>query len=395
MIKETKSKYADDVKELVDLGLSSGTLWATGNIGSTSPYDYGDYFAWGETSPKSNYSSSTYKYGSSASTFTKYNSTDGLLTLEPCDDAATVNWGSDYRMPTVDEIKELCDECTWTLDTEHNGYEVTGSNGNSIFFPASGWASSSPNWRESHHVCYYSSTAYAIDSYHAYELNAGSYGSDGIGRWYGEPIRPVGVKKSPVSSGSSSGQGTDQESGSGSSSSPQTSEAVSNHEVVNLGLSVKWATCNVGATSPYESGDYFAWGVTDASNTSALYSSSDLEDENDAATANWGSSYRMPTKDEFVELVNNCTWTFDATNGGYLVTSKTNGNSIFLSAAGYYIYHGSTPTATGVNGSYWSKTADGGYFSYNLHFQGESNSIEAASSGQKFDRYPIRPVTEL
>ncbi len=121
----------------VDLGLPSGTLWATYNVGASKPEEYGDYFAWGETKPKEVYNNITYKWGED---FTKYNFNDGLTTLLPEDDAATANWGSEWRMPTNEEQRELVEECQYQM-TEVNGVfgaKFTGKNGNSVFFPAAG-----------------------------------------------------------------------------------------------------------------------------------------------------------------------------------------------------------------------------------------------------------------
>ena len=114
------------------------------------------------------------------------------------------------------------------------------------------------------------------------------------------------------------------------------------HDYVDLGLSVMWATCNIGANLPSDYGDYFAWGEAE---TKSSYTDSNSATYNkslyiflDAATMHWGSVWRMPTKDEIQELIDNCTWTWTTQGGheGYRVTSKKNGNSIFLSAAGYY-----------------------------------------------------------
>ena len=132
----------------VDLGLPSGTLWADRNIGADSPEGYGDYFACGETSPKSVYNWSTYKYcEGSYDTLTKYctkssyGTVDNKTVLEAADDAATANWGDSWRMPTHAEQEELNSKCTWTWTTSNgvNGYRVTGPNGNSIFLPAAGY----------------------------------------------------------------------------------------------------------------------------------------------------------------------------------------------------------------------------------------------------------------
>lgn len=131
----------------VNLGLPSGTLWADRNIGADSPGDYGTYFAWGETKPKSVYSWSTYRYcKGTRDSLTKYcynnsyGTVDDKTVLETVDDAATANWGYKWRMPTPEELKELCEKCTWTrtIYSGVNGYLVEGPNGNFIFLPAAG-----------------------------------------------------------------------------------------------------------------------------------------------------------------------------------------------------------------------------------------------------------------
>ena len=125
----------------VDLGLS--VMWATCNVGATKPEEYGNYFAWGETEPKTNYDWSTYKWcDGTESNITKYNDTDNLTTLLLEDDAAHVNWGGEWRMPSKKETQELIDNCTWQWTTQNNtkGYLVTSKlNGNSIFIPAAGY----------------------------------------------------------------------------------------------------------------------------------------------------------------------------------------------------------------------------------------------------------------
>ena len=136
--------------EWVDLGLPSGTLWATCNVGADSPEEYGDYFAWGETEPKDYYDWSTYKWcNGNQNTLTKYcdNSAfgyngfrDNKTELEPEDDAAYVNWGPSWRIPSLEQIKELSNNCTsvWTTQNGVNGQLVTGPNGNTLFLPAAG-----------------------------------------------------------------------------------------------------------------------------------------------------------------------------------------------------------------------------------------------------------------
>ena len=186
------------------------------------------------------------------------------------------------------------------------------------------------------------------------------------------------------------------------------------HSYVDLGLSVKWATCNVGATSPEEYGDYFAWGETVpapdnnySSSNSATYgltisqlqsqgyidNNGNLTAQHDAATANWGGDWRMPTYDELNELRTQCTWTWTTQNGvdGYKVTSKTNGNYIFLPAAGYR--YGSSLNDAGSDGYYWSSTPDEGYSddAYCLYF---NSSIQDMYYCSRLVGQSVRPVIE-
>ena len=146
-----------DEHEYVDLGLPSGTLWATCNVGASAPEEYGDYFAWGETEPKEVYMWETYKWcNGSEYTLTKYctssdfGTVDDKTELDPEDDAAYVNWGSSWRMPTWEQQWELLENCTWTWMQQNgvNGRLVTGPNGNSIFLPAAGF-----HWYESLSAC--------------------------------------------------------------------------------------------------------------------------------------------------------------------------------------------------------------------------------------------------
>lgn len=134
--------------DYIDLGLSSGTLWATCNVGADNPEDYGDYFAWGETTPKTTYNWSTYMYcNGDYDQLTKYCTqsefgfngfTDNLKTLQQSDDAAIANWGEGWRTPTYNEWIELLTKCSHTSTTINGvkGCLFTGRNGNSIFLPA-------------------------------------------------------------------------------------------------------------------------------------------------------------------------------------------------------------------------------------------------------------------
>ncbi len=185
----------------VDLGLS--VKWATCNVGATSPEKYGNYYAWGETEAKSDYSWNTYKYGTynyngDYSKLTKYNGTDGRTTLEASDDAAAKNWGDNWRMPTDAEWTELREKCTWTWTINYNGtgvagYEVKASNGNSIFLPAAGYRHDDVLFDAGSFGCCWSSSLGTDYPGSAWIVRSGSVYVCGIGddRYWGRSVRPV------------------------------------------------------------------------------------------------------------------------------------------------------------------------------------------------------------
>ena len=189
----------------VDLGLPSGTKWATCNVGANSPIAYGVYFAWGETSPKSNYTWGTYHWcNGSESTLTKYcdkssygnnGFTDNLTTLEAADDAATVNWGEGWRMPTKAEMNELLNSCTHTYVKRNgmNGRLFTGPNGNSIFIPSAGTYNGSTNYGANSYGEYWLSNIVDMSPSFANDLyfERGNYDIQGLSRSEGKPVRPV------------------------------------------------------------------------------------------------------------------------------------------------------------------------------------------------------------
>ena len=174
-------------------------------------------------------------------------------------------------------------------------------------------------------------------------------------------VRAYAINKVGTSYGSTISFTTEQSS--------STNNTENGHQYVDLGLSVKWATCNVGTTKPEGYGDYFAWGETrsksyyNGSSYTYYDNPTTLPLSADAARANWGGKWRMPTIDEFEELRNNCTWKWTTQNGvnGYKVTSNSNGNYIFLPAAGYRDL-GSLYGA-GDYGYYWSSSAYGADYS--------------------------------
>ena len=391
--------------EYVDLGLPSGTLWATTNVGADSPEDYGDHFAWGETEPKSNsYSWSTYKWcNGSEYELTKYcqrsdlgynGFTDNKLELLPEDDAATVNWGSEWQMPSKEQCEELFNSdyttTTWTTRNGVYGRKITSkSNGNTIFLPAAGWhidtslinvGSLGSYWSRSLSSSY---SSYASGLCYDSDNPIGTYDCD---RYYGQSVRPV-RKQEPK------------------------------HEYVDLDLpsGTLWATCNIGASKPEEYGDYFAWGETEPkekydsnykyyseglgftkyctdSGYGTVDNKTELLPEDDAATANWGSKWQMPSFAQLGELIDEAYTTTEwiTQNGvnGYKITSKSNGNSIFLPAAGYR--HNTSLDGVGSLGKYWSRSLrDSG--GANLLYFNSSDYIGMGNS-TRIQGESVRPV---
>jgi len=191
----------DNHHDYVDLGLS--VKWATCNVGADSPEDYGDYFAWGETQPKSDYRWSTYKWcRGNEDNLTKYctkrsyGKVDNNTQLDLSDDAARVNWGGSWRMPTHDELTELRKECKWTWTTQKgvNGYKVTSkTNGRSIFLPAAGYRGGSSLSLAGESGGYWLSSLGVVDPSLARYLyfNSSLVDRNFNGRDYGRSVRPV------------------------------------------------------------------------------------------------------------------------------------------------------------------------------------------------------------
>ena len=180
----------------IDLGLPSGTKWACCNVGATTPGGYGDYFAWGETRPKDVYNWGTYF----DSSFEKYNNNGGLTELLPEDDAAIVNWGATWRMPTISQQQELMDNCysEWTERNGVNGRLVTGPNGGQIFLPAAGYRWDGELDGAVSCGYYWSSSLFPDRGYYAFYMyfHSGYLGwNDWYRRYRGFSVRPVCVQQ--------------------------------------------------------------------------------------------------------------------------------------------------------------------------------------------------------
>ena len=388
--------------EYVDLGLP--TLWATCNVGASSPEQIGNYFAWGEIEPKNTYSWNNYRWGNGSS-FTKYyfadedgESPDMKSILDPEDDVATVLFGSKWVTPTHNDWVDLYSSCTWVFGNINgvSGYTITsdipGFTDKHIFLPLSDVYMSSE-------LC----------EPPMYEFCLYFDGTDPMPSWYclrseATLVRPVSHRecshpnirhqdgKSPtnfiagykesyycsicekyfedsegkIEIGNYSAYNAWKSSGGAGYLSAIPYE----NDYVDLGLSVKWAISNVGASSPEQFGNYYAWGETETKSTynretykwdanwptkyisHSFYYTNDnktiLDPEDDAASVNMGGNWRTPTIDEWEELTNNCERENFILNGikGVLYTSKISGyteRQIFIPNAGYY-----------SNGSYYN-----------------------------------------
>ncbi|GEM_PF-1705222 len=484
----TKTYHPSDTREYVDLGLPSGTLWATCNIGAATPEAYGDYFAWGEVDPQwdNAYSWASYKWmtedKSSWEYINKYqyadgktsgcwynNGTfvgDGMTELESADDAATANWGSDWQMPTKAQIEELYNSkyttTTWTTVNGVKGRLITSNKdtSKSIFLPAAGYCNSAGLKSDGSYGTYWSRSLFTTISYNANILNftASSIGRSNNYRYCGRSVRPVRVDHAVTAIILSQSSATLKEretmtltatvkpadaiDSSVTWSSNNESVATVNEdgvvkaiaegtatitaiakgvygvtavctvtvtprntdpkEYVDLDLpsGTLWATCNIGAKNPEESGEYFAWGEIEPKAsyswssyslcmgtfaqmtkycTSSAYGIVDnlteLESTDDAATDNWGKDWQMPSIEQIEELLDSDNTTISMTtqngvSGMKVASKKDSAKSIFLPAAGYRNY-GSLYNG---EGSYWSRSlyASGSSYAYYLGFHSDS-----------------------
>lgn len=350
----------------VDLGLPSGNLWAECNLGASSPEAYGDYYAWGEVEPKQEYTYPNhkwYKEGAPSQGFTKYNKEDGKLTLEDEDDAVIQKLGNGWRTPTLADFRELTNQKLTTIKkTTLNGvagYQITSKkNGKSIFIPFAGFKRDKPQTREisaDEEVAVCMTNLRRID-YMVYNAWSFAFQNDRIGR-YGK-LRPDGISIRPVK-----GPGV----------------PVPNN-CVDLGLAsgLLWAKCNMGTTKPTEPGDYYAWGETstkkeyysdnykhfkvDGGIKVLKYNEKDgkevLELEDDVANAYLGVGYRIPTKEDWEELLEDCEWEVVTTTLPEIVdpsqkkviarwkVTEPSGNSIVL------------PTTSGFKADGWGVQPD-------------------------------------
>ena len=378
---------------------------------------------------------------------------DNKTRLDPEDDVARVVLGGDWRMPTYAEVLELTEtyfdksgnyKWEWSELNGVEGIKLTYKvNNNTIFFPTTGrrdgfYLNYAGKYTDAGHgsglywtsdlAKDYNSVSEPWDPYGGMVLEVGCSTSSGqiatpsrISRFFGNPVRAVtGAAVTPPSGGSDGKE--------------------NGHEYVDLGLpsGTKWATCNVGASELEGSGDYFAWGETDPHytgnlaagtavwksgfadggytwpvykwgenydkltkyNTSVVYGSAPdgkkvLETADDAASVNWGGKWRMPTWNDWKELAGYCSSTWTSNNGvkGIKFTSKSNGKSIFIPAAGSYGY--GEFIEVNQKGTYWTSSVypDMPFWALLMNFSSSgavTNNSDCTQS--RYQGQPVRAV---
>lgn len=451
----------------IDLGLS--VKWASCNVGVSVPSGYGDNLSWGEWYPKDTYSWSSYIYCKDGNWY------GGIIDIgsdisDTEYDVVHGTWGGDWRMPTKKEAEELVNNCKWDWSFNDGipGMIVTGYNGNSIFLPATGdYSTAGKYWTSS--VSDYS-WQYATSLYFN-NLKSG-IGSDY--RCSGLFVRPVtkqnnltkyisikvlgsgkasfgcvdivnGIKGFNVEHGYNptidfhpkdkewvvklivNGENVTQNIIDGHyalNDEPDStiiiaefSNSVAPSDAVDLGLSVLWAKCNLGADIPEAPGEKYAWGTThvvpnndwydyicseyscgtisDPIYAAGLFDSMDISgSEFDQAHVLLGAGWKLPSNEDFLELIDNCDWTRETVNGinGFKITGK-NGNSIFLPDNGYGMPGGHGYSDYNGGGFYWSSTIASKTKGGTLHFVAP-NSKSIYSNVRCYNQH-IRPVYKL
>ncbi len=339
--------------EFVDLALPSGKLWATNNYGAATEGDYGAYVDW------------------------------------PSRDIVQSVWGKEWYTPTRNDILELINNCSFSWGYNSSsvyGCFVTGTNGNSIFLPAAGFKINGTPQMAGSDIYYWSDNEYEPDF--AYGLQGSAENSLSVNQTWNInyvtfPIRPIANK---------GGSGSEED----------------DNDFVNLALpsGLLWATTNLGANSPEGTGYYYAWGeitpnkpLYDATTYSDPYVTNISGTEYDAAYIASSGQCRIPTYDEFIELMNYCTWEFTQVNSinGYKVIGA-NGNSIFLPFVGgkedsYSV--GYSEYGYSGQGFYVSGTAFPYNSAYNWYLYMDTDPSFGMFGYNKTRGQTIRPVKSL
>ena len=424
--------------DYVDLGLS--VMWATYNVGASSLEEFGEYYAWGETTPYNNFTNINY--------FWSHDPCSPDRAIASIYDAATVNWGDQWRMPTYEEQQELSNGCKWIWVENVNNSNVSGyvgvslKNNKCIFLPASGY--------KSHHdyeqptetdAIYWSSTATAEWGILGYQAgtaanciefmpkrdNPVTWSNWTMGK--GATVRAVvgapndyfpDPSDNVIDEAETSRQGF------------TVNGEIGGYTYVDMGLpsGTLWATYNVGAETPSEYGDHFAWGETEPKSlydkdTYAFFTGfSDgvmsmpqyskyvwdkrcgkqdykliLEDVDDAATVNWGSEWCMPTIEQYAELDKYCkVWRKDiVVNGktiiGAIVESCINGNRMYIPYAGWEA--GTIPNSY-MHGWYWTAevSEEANYRAKQMIVKDEEYILDTTQDSSRENGLSVRAVVK-
>ncbi len=440
--------------DYVDLGLTSGALWATCNLGADKPEEYGDYFAWGELKHKYRYEMNNY-VGNASGKYDVYN----ILELE--DDVVYKKMGGAWHIPSPAEINELKDECewTWTSINNVNGYEVKGPNGNTIFLPAAGvfyetldnvgkggiYRANAKIGKTTFNL--YLDEEYGVRAYYeneahpghsirpvchkinekytlTFSANGGEGEMESMSLQYGErrilPEVSFTRENHAYTTWNTKADGT----GTSYNNKSQISitedivlyaqwreiKLIDGYEYIDLGLpsGLLWANQNIGASKPEEFGDYFAWGMTEPVKLDNYKWRDDnkygdecaevgFELVDDAARQVWGGGWRVPLPEEIEELIAECEWTWTSINNvnGYKVKGP-NGDSIFLPAAGSFGIWGPNEElylSVGEIGFYRGNFKQCQGYATKLTRNQISASVNSESIfGNKTEGYSIRPV---
>lgn len=383
---------ADNPIELIDLGLPSGTKWGNMNLGAESPEDCGDYYAWGELEPKDNFTWANYKLDDSVGSTYKSKDVGSDISKNILYDAA-YNFNRSLCLPTVEQWTELIKNCTLT-DKVVNGKnvcEIKGPNGNVLILPYCGYIVNKSVTKPNTYGCYMSSTI------HSTNTNAASKTADFVEtkkvvttsrKMIGRSVRPV-----------ASNEIIDDKTENGKV------------KLVDLGLSVDWADTNLGAESPEDYGDYYAWGELEIKEKYSWDTYKWYDKENSTSstpiTLDIGSCISktiydkafktntnicLPTEAQWNELLSKCTLTETTINSvkGFKVVG-TNGNSIFLPLTGYIL---DKKTSVGslayyMTGSTYSTNTN--QYAKTCNFtSGKTTSVK---NTRKRAGIPIRPVS--